>query len=252
MTKGHRLYGSLVGTASGRGVFNFKSQYQASIIGSWPSVVRNGLVLHYDTTNPASYPGTGTNLFDLSASGLNATGSTAISNQMLAWNQAYSTTSTSILNTDTHSLFFSIQINGVTGSWDKVFEYAPSGTDRSPGIWRWPNNRFLHWRYDPGNTGPNIGSTGTTGDTVPDIEFLTNRWYYVGVVKNGTAATVYVDGMPMGSMTVANPKTSGTAQIKIFPGYTGSTAFIKHLHIYNRVLSDAEVLGNYRTVRANL
>lgn len=252
MPKGHRLYGSLIGATSGSGLFNFRAQHEASVMGAWPSVVRNGLVLHYDTTNPSSYPGSGTTLYDLSTSGLNATGSTAISNQALAWNQPYSTASTSILNTDTHSLFFSIQINGVTGTWDKVFEYAPSGTDRSPGIWRWPNNKFLHWRYDPNNTGPNIGSTGTTGDTVPEVEFAANTWYYVGVVKNGGTATTYINGMPMGTMSVQNPKTAGAAIIKLFPGYTGSTAYIKHVHIYNRALSDNEVFGNYRTIKAKL
>jgi len=252
MPKGHKLYGSLIGTTSGSGLFNLRSQHEASVLGSWPSVTRSGLVLHYDTTNPASYPGSGTTLYDLSASGLNATGSSAISNQTLAWNQPYTTASTSILNTDTHSLFFSIQINGTTGNWDKVFEYAPSGTDRSPGIWRWPSNKFLHWRYDPNNTGPNIGATGTTGDTTPDVEFATNTWYYVGVVKNGSTATVYINGLPMGSLSVQNPKYSGSAAIKLFPGYSGSTAYMKHVHIYNRVLSDSEVLGNYRTIKAKL
>lgn len=252
MTKGHRLYGSLIGSISGKGNVRLKSQTQSASLGAWPSVIRNGLVLHYDTTDPASYPGSGTTLYDLSSSSLNATGTTPISNQMLAWNQPYLTASTSILNTDTHSLFFSIQINGVTGSWDKVFEFAPSGTDRAPGIWRFPSNRFLHWRYDPGNTGPNIGSTGSTGDTTPDVEFKINTWYYVGVVKNGSSAAVYINGSPMGSMTVTNPKTSGSAAIKLFPGYTGSTSYIKHLHIYNRALSSAEVLGNYRTIRASL
>lgn len=251
MTKGHRLFGSLIGTSSGSGIFNARSQSEAAIVGSWPSVTRNGLVLHYDTTNPSSYPGSGTTLYDLSASALNATGSTAISNQMLAWNQTYSTATTSILNTDVHSIFFSIQINGTTGSWDKIFEYAPSGTDRSPGIWRWPNQRSLHWKYDPGNNSPEYFNLDGPNSSIGQ-EMSVNTWYYVGVVKNGSSLMYYVNGKNVGSATGANPKTAGSAAIKLFPGYSGSTAYMKHVHIYNTALTDAEVLGNYRTVRAKL
>lgn len=252
MPKGHKSYGSLIGASNSSGMYNFRNQYENSLTGSWPSVNRAGLVLHYDTTNPSSYPGSGTTLYDLSATGLNATGSTAISNQMLAWNQPYTTASTSILNTDTHSLFFSIQINGSSGNWDKIFEYAPSGTDRSPGIWRWPIQNNIHWRYDSGNTGPNIGDTGTTGDTTPESQFKANTWYYVGVVKNGGTATVYVNGLPAGSMSVVATKYAGSAAIKLFPGYTGSTAYIKHVHLYNRAITANEVFNNYRTIKAKL
>jgi hypothetical protein len=251
MTKGHRLYGSLIGTSSGSGIFSLKSQQEISMLGAWGSVIRNGLVLHYDTTNPASYPGSGTTLFDLSASALNATGSTAISNQSLAWNQTYSTASTSILNTDVHSIFFSIQINGTTGNWDKIFEYAPSGTDRSPGIWRWPNNRSLHWKYDPGNSAPEWFNLNGPSNNLGQ-EFAINTWYYVGVVKNGANLSYYVNGNLVGTGTGSNPKTAGNSAIRLFPGYGGSTAFMRHVHIYNRALTTDEVFGNYRTVRFRL
>lgn len=212
---------------------------------STSSINTSGLVLHMNARNISSYPGTGTTLFDLSSSGLHATGSSALSGQFIAQNQPYTTASTSILNTDIHTILFSIQINGTTGTWDKIFGYEPSGTDRSPGIWRFPSQRYIHWRYDPSNTGADFSASqaGAAG-----TEFIPNRWYYVGVTKNGATATVYVDGTSFGTQTVSNPKTAGNSTIRIFPAYTGSTSMIRHLHIYNRVLSASEISANYQSV----
>lgn len=215
----------------------------------------SGLVMWLDATNSSSYPGSGNIWYDLSGSGLNATGSSAISGQSLLANQPYTTATTSILNNDIHSIFFSIQITGSTGTWDKIFGYTPStpgSSDRSPGIWRYPSNKVIHWRYDPGNTDSDFSSTVTGGYPAGGTEFIDNTWYYVGVCKNGASASVYVNGNKLGDRTgIANPKTAGTSTIQLYPGYTG-TSRMRHLHIYNRVLSDAEVLSNYNSIKSKL
>ena len=222
-----------------------------ALIGSIsPSIVTSGLVLNLDATNTASYPGTGTTWFDLSPSGLHATGSSAITGQQLQANQPYTTASTGILNTDTHSLFFSIQINNTSGTWDKIFGYEAGGSDRTPGIWRWPSTRRIHWRYDPGNSGTDF-SVDTVGDNA-GTEFVANVWYYVGVTKNGSATRVYVNGQLIGTGSVANPKTAGATPIRLYPGYTQNSSIMRHVHIYNRVISDAEVLSNYNAIRSRL
>jgi hypothetical protein len=225
---------------------------QTALVGSFSSnrIVTNGLVLNLDASNSASYPGTGTTWFDLSPSGLNATGSSAITGQRLQANQPYTTASTSILNTDTHSLFFSIQINNTSGTWDKIFGYTPSGTDRSPGIWRWPSSRRIHWRYDPSNTGADFSASAVGDET--GTEFSPNVWYYVGVTKNGSTATSYVNGQSLGTRTVSNPKTSGTSTIQLYPGYTQNSSLMRHVHIYNRVISAEEALSNYNAIKSTL
>lgn len=209
------------------------------------SIVSTNLMLHLNAANPASYPGSGNTWYDLSPNGLNATGGSAITGQALQNNQPYNVGSSGILNTDTHSIFFSIQINSITGSWDKIFGFVPSGTDRSPGIWRWQNNGTLHWRYDPGNTGCDFGSN-TSGSN-----FSANVWYYVGVTKNGGTAKTYVNGVNTTTQSVANPKTGGNSGIELYPYYSGSSR-MRHVHIYNRVLSDAEVLSNYTAIQSQL
>jgi hypothetical protein len=169
---------------------------------------------------------------------------------------SWSTATTDVLNNNTHTILFMVKFtptgtypNGYTGSWEKILSYNAGGSDRSPGIWRFPSNRYIHWRYDPGNTGLNIGATGTTGDTTPAVEFSLSTWYYVAVSKNGATATCYINGAPSGTATVANPKTAGTAPVILFEYYTASLANLNNLLIYNRVLSDAEVAQNFTAIR---
>lgn len=228
------------------GIYNLSNQYTANKSGVWEKqIIKNGLVFWLDSDNPNSYPGSGNTWFDISGNSLNATGSSPIVNRILRDTQPYTTGSTSILDDDTHSLFFLLQINAVSGGWSKIFGYTPSGSDRSPGIWRRPNERILHWRYDPGNSGSDLSRT-----SVDDIsaEFLPNRWYYVGVTKNGSTATYYVDGNKIGTFTASNPKTAGSSTIQIYPSYNQNTSRMSSVQIYNRVLSDAEVLQNYNAI----
>jgi len=221
-------------------------------VGAVPSIATAGLVLHLDATNLSSYPGSGNTWFDLSPSGLNATGTAPLSGNALQNNTPYVTASTSILNTDIHSIFFSVRLSGFSGTWDKIFGYEPPGTDRSPGIWRYPTNNTIHWRYDLGNTDSDFTSTATGPYPSPGTEFAVNTWYYVGVSKNGGTTSVYVNGNKLGDRTgLANPKVAGNAPIGLFPAYS-IAAQMRHVHIYNRVLGDSEVLSNYNIIKNTL
>lgn len=164
---------------------------------------------------------------------------------------AFTTGTTGILNTDTHSIFFMIKFNssgsypnGYSGSWEKIFAYNAGGSDRTPGIWRYPSQRYLHWRYDPANTGTDFGKNGTDG-----VDFDINTWYYVGVTKNNASTVMYVNGLQVGTGTVAYPKTSGTAPIILYDGYTLASSQMDDLQIYNSVLTADQVLQNFNAIR---
>ena len=209
-----------------------------------PDLVTDGLVLVLDVGNEKSYPGTGTTWTDLSSNGLNASGASVISNGYLLDTQPYNTASTSILDTDYHSIFMMLQINGTNGSWSKIFGYTPSGTDRSPGIWRHPNSRRLHWRYDPSNTGFDFGPTSVSS------EFNANTWYYVGATKNGNILRGYSNGIEAHwTSLAANPKTSGSSTIQLYPSYNQGTSKMAFIQIYNRVLTAEEIAQNFNATR---
>ena len=130
-----------------------------------------------------------------------------------------------------------------------ILGYPAGGTDRTPGVWRFPSNRLIHWRYDPGNTGADFGQTSLIGGG--GSEFAVNTWFYIGVTKNGTTATSYVNGASLGNSTVASPKTRGNAVIQLFPAFTATLAQIGCVHVYNNPLTAAEVEQNFNAIRRN-
>jgi hypothetical protein len=221
-----------------------------------PKISTSGLVFCLDTANQRSYPGSGAVWSDLSGNSLNATGNASnISSLGVTSGASFSTATTDILNTDIHSMFFMIRFNssvtyptGTTGGWEKIFSYNAGGSDRTPSIWRWPSNRWIHWRYDPGNSGTDFGKGSASLDV--SNEFDLNIWYYVGVTKNGANTVMYVNGLQVGTGSVSNPKTAGTAAIIINESYTNPLNNLNCFTIYNRVLSATEVLQNYNALKS--
>ena len=173
-----------------------------------------------------------------------------------SYSSAVATDSSSILDTDTHSIFFWIRFNttttygsnGYSGGWDKIFSFNAPGSDRSPSIWRYPSNRLIHWRYDPGNTGTDISLNGTLSSNW-GTDFIIDTWYYVGVTKNNGTATAYYNGVNVGTNTVAYPKTSGSAALLYFESYPTDLCSLGLCKIYNRVLTDEEVQQNFNALR---
>lgn len=212
-----------------------------------PNIITSGLTLYLDSGNVKSYPGSGTTFYDLSGNNLNATvNASYINSSALLSGVSASTATTSILNTDQHSIFFMIRFepngtypNGYSGSWEKIFSYNAGGSDRTPSVWRYPSSRLLHWRFDPANTGADFGLVGAS------TEFALNTWYYVGVTKIGATAYSYVNGNLTVTSTVANPKTAGNAAVILFESYTLSTAKLNCVQVYNRTLSTEEVMQNF-------
>lgn len=217
-----------------------------------PYIIQNGLQLYIDAGNVKSYPGSGTAWKDLSINKNNASGTAAnISSTGAISGASWTTSSTSILNTDFHSIFFMLKMNssatypqGYSGSWDKIFSYNAPGSDRSPSVWRYPSERRLHWRYDPANTGADFSADAL------GTQFALNTWYYVGVTKNGSTALSYVNGVNVATSTVANPKTAGSATVIINQSYTTDLNNINCVMIYDRVLTQTEISNNFDALRS--
>jgi hypothetical protein len=213
------------------------------------NIVRDRLGLELDAANPLSYPGTGTTWFDVSGNGRNFTGNASFIDNLngarsgAAWTCAAGSVA-NLLNTDFHSIFFTMRLNtaagnttGTTGNFDKLFEHAPAGTDRTPGIWRSPNSRSLHWRYDAANSG---------FDTVA---LPLNNWVVVGVTKNGSVGRFYINAVEVNTATLTFPKFAGNNAIILFPAYPADIANITNVLIYDRVLTPSEIQRNYNALR---
>lgn len=178
--------------------------------------------LYADGALKAYYPFS-SNFNDASGNGLHITGGSGGAISGGAYQQAVgggrTTAVTNILNTDKYTIEFDMQYTTASdGSWRKIFGFTPTGTDRSPGIWKYPNSSQLHWRHDPGNTGINEAFTYNVG-----------QWYNVVGEKNGTVFTVYIDGVQVAQGNVANPKTSGLSPL----WFGGAQVNIKEFKVYS-------------------
>ena len=181
--------------------------------------------------------------------------SSDVSSTGLISGTTWTSQTTSILDTDNHSIFFKIKFNsngtypnGFTGSWNKIFEFTGSSGDRSPGVWRYPNERRIHWRYNPSNTGIDFYS-----NTANNAQFTIGEWYFIGVTKSGANGVSYVNGVQNSSISsLANPKQTGSSTIRLFPGYPTDLAEMNNLYIWDRTLSSAEVTQLWNTLKNHM
>jgi prepilin-type N-terminal cleavage/methylation domain-containing protein len=222
---------------------------------NFENIVTDGLVLYLDTGYKNSYPDTGNTWFDLSGGSRHFTGNAIFIDSIngirsgATWTSPASSVG-NILNTDYHSIFFTIKFNstttfpeGWTGAWNKIFEHNGSSGDRSPGIWRYPSNRIIHWRYNPGNTGADFGQTGSSGN------FSLNSWFIVGVTKDGATTRSYVNGTQVSMSSVSFPKQTGSSNINLLPGYPSDIINMNNVMIYDRALSSSEIQQNFNAIR---
>jgi hypothetical protein len=166
-------------------------------------------------------------LNDASPSGLNLTGSTPAFEDggvALSTTTSFASAATAVLDSDNHTIEFDLKIRGTNSTWTKVFGYAPTGSDRSPGIWVEPGGKRLHWRYDPGNTG--VGYLGTDGDGGTPLTM--GSWYHIRGVKAGASFKAYVNEVLVADITVASPKSAGSAPL----WFGGADVTLKNFTIY--------------------
>lgn len=222
------------------------------------NAVTDSLVLFLDGGNIISYPKTSTVWYDMTSSNYSVTGC----NLQLGRNSRFSLFSdgnnpeiatSAILNNDYHTIEMVLMFkgtgdypNGWTGSWEQFFGYYGGGTDRTPGVWRFPSERRIHWRYDPGNTGVDFGKN-LAGD-----QFDLNTYYHITVTKNAGIAEAWVNGVFVNSNSVASPKTSGNSVVRFFDYYTSGLMEIQVCKIYNRVLTNQEIYQNYNSLANRL
>lgn len=208
-----------------------------------PSIVTSGLMLCLDAANPRSYPGSGTTWYDVSGNGYQA----LMSNLSVA--------------------------NWVTYNGNKVFEtndtnnqnfYIPSfpfpQSGRTYEIWLNSKSFSIGWQtwFDDGG-GERIlfGTSTNTVQIYPDLNFTANlssgNWYqlvYTLAGAAGTTANAYVNGSLIGTGTYNSViATSGTLYILGDTVSEITSCYCSIARVYNRVLSETEVLQNFNALR---
>ena len=208
-----------------------------------PKIPTNNLRVCVDGLNRKSYVGSGNTWVDLSGNTQNMASGQFVEDgyggyYLASAGNDVQTATTNALNTDFHTIVIILRFtgaSGVTGGWEQFIGYYGGGTDRSPGIWRYPSNRRIHWTYNPGNTATDFGATGLSTDFPLDQDFL------VIMRKDGSNTDFWIDNTKYNGITnCANPKTSGDSVIRLYDYYTSGLMQIKYFAVYDAALSDSD------------
>jgi hypothetical protein len=109
--------------------------------------------------------------------------------------------------------------------------------NRTFGLWyNWNLDYFLWQRYGP------------TVDVLYEYTAMTtNVWYHLVGLTNGSSNKLFLNGVEIGSATNGGPWASSNELLSIaYAGFhTYHNGLIGSVRLYNRGLSDAEVLQNF-------
>ena len=220
-----------------------------------PTVVTRNLRVCVDGRNNLSYPGSGTTWFKVNGNGLDFSNGSFASDPnggfyLASGGNDVDTPTTDALNTDYHTTMLILRFTGdtgVSGGWQQFIGYYGGGTDRTPGIWRYPSNRRIHWTYNPGNTATDFGANGLATDFPLDQDFL------VIMRKDGSNTDFWIDNTKYSGITwCANPKTAGNSVIRLYDSYSGGLMQIKYFAVYDAALSDTECYQNASSLTPRL
>ena len=222
----------------------------STVNGGWrgPNIVKDGLVFYLDAGSPTSFP---------------------LVNQSTIWKDISGNGYTGTLTNDPTFT----PANGGSIVFDGTNDYVPTTyntalTDFTAGVWFNSTNvsgyqRVLDKSFDTGfwigrnTTLANSWGGGVCEGVSPYGRFITltdNQWHYIVSRRLGTTHTILGDGI---SNTISGtvPSTSLSTNILALGReyYMGPSIFkgnISIVHIYNRALSDQEILQNFNTTRA--
>lgn len=212
-----------------------------------PITARDGLVLELDAANPLSYSGTGTTWQDLSGKNNNGTltsgvGFTSEYFGALTFND--STHSVDIPQTPDFNILsytyaFWIRRREPVGGY---MQFLQRSSNRNPGIWFYKNetNR-IHF---------SIKKSDGANSSINPSGFYLNEWHYFTATVNfdgiDTTMRAYTDGIETASQVLSNK----SPQLATGGTYIGKRLLdLGDLKIYNRALSDLEIIQNFNATR---
>lgn len=225
------------------------------------SFVTNGLYVHYDISNPTSYPQTGTTVYDLSGRAKNATLYNGVaydsnSGGSLDFNGTthYGYIGAIGLSNDSTPFSFGAWVKRhATGRQDRIIcnnDGNVAYTQQHNSIVFFYQDKL--WMYHGRAQVWGCGKTSV-------MTFAANTWYYVSGTFNGTRAAsgfrLYVNGNEISTTDYGSTfGTAGSSQDIWYIGVGRSgdgkiDGNIANVHIYNRTLSAAEVLQNYNATK---
>lgn len=217
---------------------------------SFRPIVTNGLILYLDSLNIKSYPGYGLTWSNLISSELNGYISGAsFSNNLFVFDGVDDFIETDYIGSDNSSYTF--------GVWVRYSDFLPSekstlirGRDGFGSGWSLSldtsNDIFNGYYFRAGVVGDDESlSFAYANDDIPVID----NWYYlVGVWETGICIKLYINGdyKSQTSSLITTLRSSSTGWcLSSIESSVFSSGVVSNIQIYNRVLSNNEILQNY-------
>lgn len=223
--------------------FNTSGEFTVGTLTTMPST---NLVVHYDAGNTSSYPGTGTTVTDLQGN-VNGTLSGATYDSADGGSFLFGADGDHIsLGSNTLDTYLEGSVNFSVGFWVNMtthgylLDQGNFGSDAT-GCFEFRSN-FWGRNNDSNGWGVTPGWSGTTRDPI-------NRgWHFISGTKNGSTATLYLDGM-ITTQETESSTFSGSGLWKIGRrAYNTSSAYggrIGQVFIYSSALTPTQMMQLY-------
>lgn len=218
------------------------------------NIVTDGLVLCLDAANSKSYPGTGTNWLGLIGNNHLAEGVSSPVFETLNGVSSFS------FNGTTNSRYFKIQNDSALDTNNPSIEVwvKPNSLNQN-GFWF--EKGTVNTQYSLFQEGTNIcfrtKPSGSYDSLYGASSVLSDTsWNHVVAVKTTAEKIIYINGVKVYSKSYTDiiSTTTGGMSIGVYGGYAGGRNYyyngkLSNVKIYNRALTDEEVLQNFNAVR---
>lgn len=222
-----------------------------------PGIVTDGLVFNIDPTNAASYPGSGSIVYDTAGtnSGTLTNGASFSTSggrhfefdgldDYIELGSITSSNPLSLFGLNQVSVEFWIRPDGSGDAFQRVIDKSNSGSGSNGWSIYYTNFEYVQFQVNAANPAGQIDVTANVWQQVlVTINFTTNQKYYY---RNGGDTSAF--WTELGTI----PATTTNARIGTWNHATGRefNGGIGAIRIYNRILSAAEIAQNFNAKRS--
>lgn len=226
-----------------------------------PSIVTDGLVLCLDAANPRSYAGTGTLWSDVSSNNINGTlVNTPTYNSSGYFSFDYlsseyvsfaSASSLQFLNRSAYSLEAWVYPtrNPGASNWTGIFDREDSSIGTRDGynlyfLGSATTNTFFTTERFVAGTNTSVSYTITESQSV-------NFWQHIVATYDGTTLKLYHNSVSVGTPITSTGNITNTTKTLTIAARGGNYfgGNIANAKIYNKALSEAEIIQNFNSTR---
>jgi hypothetical protein len=212
-----------------------------------PTVILDQLKLYIDAANSASYPGSGSTVFDLSSSGWNGTfGNGVTYSSDFEGTILFPTNGEGTVNLGQQALY---QPNNSPFTVQAFVRFTTQSSSRQMLITRnvsLKSGSPYAWMFGPKSTNQLAVYNGSTWIERPYTQPI-NQWVNLAVVYNGSQIQYYVNGQPFASPLSFSysDSTSYNGNLGGYSGTSGMSGYMGPMLYYTKALTASEIAYNF-------